>query len=143
MAVATHMCEEAARTVRDVCSDVSVKGTGKDEELLTEMGTELQHWIPKLRCARDWRPFLAPFRAKYSRDCVERVTGLTIHAEEWKQIGLHAKFPGAHKVEGPKKYHRECFSAELVKKLLWFLDDPANLQRYAFGTKLLRLYGGR
>eukprot|EP00980_Cylindrotheca_fusiformis_P025942 scaffold14950_cov156-Cylindrotheca_fusiformis.AAC.1 len=91
------------------------------------------------------RPFLASLalNRKHARVHVAAALGIPIHKNEWTKISMHAKWPGPLKPIYRKKISRMRVPKVAMSALLSFLESPGRSQKYAFGTKLLAVCGGR
>ena len=90
------------------------------------------------------RPYIALFAGTdgVTRPMAEKMIGYLINEFEWKKARLHAKWPGALKQTPKVKAFRQRVSTLKLQRLLHHLEAPGNLQRYAYGTKLLQLAEG-
>lgn len=90
------------------------------------------------------RPYVALFAQTkgMSRTMAEEAIGIKIIPNEWRKARLHALWPGTLKPAPKTKTFRQRVSTDQLQFLLNFLDSPGNLQRYAFGSKLLNVAEG-
>ena len=72
---------------------------------------------------------------------VETLTGMKITDKEWHKVRRHARFLGPLKPAIAYPTFRQRVSQNKLTAMLQYLENPGNLQRYAFGTKLLKMYG--
>jgi hypothetical protein len=92
--------------------------------------------------AKDRRPFLAAV-AHYDKKVIEKVVGVKINAQEYKNIRIHAKYPGKFVEARKPRVFRNKINKDLLLKLLHHLDDPGNLQRLAVGRQLVEIMSGQ
>ena len=88
------------------------------------------------------RIFLSAFARETTKIAAEAWLGCSITWREWSQVRAHALYPGPGKPVVKLKYTRQRVKTALLEKLLSFLDRPDNLQRYAWGTEILKLTDG-
>ena len=88
------------------------------------------------------RPYLACFTSSKKPD-IERLINANISEYEWNKARIHARWPGPLKKEPKIERSRQRIPATLIKRFLHFLEQPGNLQRYAFGTRLLAITKGK
>ena len=145
MANATATKEVALRIAADAAKLAkNQKQKQKDDALLLEMGPVLRDHVKKIRKPSLRRPFIAAFCKKYSQSCIERVVGIKIPSDEWNNIRKHQRSPGAFKILTRSKpiISRARIPESIIKKLLYLLEQPMNLQKHAFGSKLLAICDG-
>jgi hypothetical protein len=92
--------------------------------------------------AKDRRPFLAAV-AHHDKKVIEKVVGVKINAQEYKNIRIHAKYPGKFVEARKPRVFRNKINKDLLLKLLHHLDDPGNLQRLAVGRQLVEIMSGQ
>jgi hypothetical protein len=89
---------------------------------------------------RECLPFLAAAAAKKHRKKVEEVFAINITHDEWHKIKVHAVYPGPF-VKAPRKaFSQNKVNNDILVKMLCFLNFPGNLQKYAFGRKIVVLF---
>jgi hypothetical protein len=91
---------------------------------------------------RDRRPFLASV-AHHEKKIVENVLGMAINGQEYKNIRVHAKYPGKFVEARKPRVFRNKIKKELLLKMIHHLDDHGNLQRLAVGRKIVQIMGGQ
>jgi hypothetical protein len=113
----------------------------QQEALRTEMGHSVLEHVGTLSKPRERRPWLAAGAARgHKKKTVEAVFGINICHDEWHNITIHAIYPGPF-VEAPRKlFSRNRVNKDILVKMLRFLDLPGNLQKYAFGRKIVSLF---
>jgi hypothetical protein len=96
--------------------------------------------VATLSQPRECRPWLAAGAAKeHKKKTVEAVFGIGISHDEWHHIKVHAIYPGPFVEASKKALSRNKVNTDILVKLLGFLDLPGNLQKYAFGRKIVAL----
>jgi len=94
----------------------------------------------KSQAPKDRRPQMSFLTKNRTRENVEAMLGQQISTYEWNQARKHAKYPGVG-LPVPKVIHRRCrLSAESLLRFFDVLSD--NVQRYAFGTKIIEMMSG-
>jgi hypothetical protein len=114
----------------------------QQEALRSEIGNSILAHVATLTQPRERRPFLAAAAAKkkHRKNTVEAVFGINITHDEWHKISVHAVYPGPF-VEAPRKpFSRNKVNKDILVKMLRFLDLPGNLQKYAFGRKIVAVF---
>eukprot|EP00980_Cylindrotheca_fusiformis_P023019 scaffold10054_cov140-Cylindrotheca_fusiformis.AAC.10 len=115
----------------------------KVEKARKDLGVLLSY-IKDLESHPARRPYLASLAAHgHAKEHVEAALGLPIHSNEWTKIQIHAKWPGPLKPVYRKKISRMRVPKDTMIALLSFLESPGTSQKYAFGTQLLSICGGR
>ena len=117
----------------------------KQELCKEELGEQIISHLAKNKGtwkARDRRPFLAAV-AHHEKKVIEKVVGVKINAGEYKNIRIHAKYPGSFVDARKPRVFRNKIKKELLLKLLHHLDDPGNLQRLAVGRQMVEIMGGQ
>ena len=106
---------------------------------------ELLPYVRRMTRSRDRRPYLAMLKKKkHSRAAVCHALDMKqkINDTEWKEIGIHAKYPGPLQPVPKTQIFRSRVPQAILLKLLRFLEDPGNLQKFAFGTMAREILGG-
>jgi hypothetical protein len=113
----------------------------QQEALQAEIGDLVLNHVATLSQPRERRPWLAAGAARgHQKKTVEAVFGINICHHEWHNITIHAVYPGPF-VEAPRKvFSRNKVNKDILVKMLRFLDLPGNLQKYAFGRKIVALF---
>jgi hypothetical protein len=113
----------------------------QQEGLRAAIGDSVLSHVTTLSQPRERRPWLAAGAARgHRRKTVEAVFGIHISHDEWRLIKIHAVYPGPF-VEAKRKHvSRNKVDTGILVKLLRFLDLPGNLQKYAFGRKIVGLF---
>jgi hypothetical protein len=117
----------------------------KQELCKNAMGEETINHLEKNKetyTATDRRPFLAAV-AHHAKKVIEKVAGVKISAQEYKNIRIHAKYPGSYKNARKPRVFRNKIGKDLLLKLLHHLDDPGNLQRLAVGRQMVEIMKGQ
>lgn len=133
-AMETEECNaECARATKQV-ANMNDKTSAPWKDVLKET---VEH-VESIKTAGERRPTLAAF-ANHQKNTVEQTFGLQMSHDEWHNIQLHARFPGKFKPVQVVKSHRTRIPGTFLKKFLSFLENPGNLQRCAFGTRMISL----
>jgi len=90
----------------------------------------------------DHRPLIALAPDNTSKKAMVQVIEKQMSTREFKNIKLHAKWPGALILVPKTKVFRNRIDPAILQRLYEFLDDPWSIQRYAFGTRVLDIFGG-
>lgn len=128
-------------------TESSIDAEEKHKAIMDDLASLTIEQIKGLKKRQLQRPFLALLRKpglenKHTRENVEKSLGITITMQEWKNIGIHASFPGPLNPVIKKQIRRCRVDDTVLEKLLQYLDSPGNLQKYAFGTKLIEVMDG-
>jgi hypothetical protein len=113
------------------------------EKFINDLGKETIAYLRTLSKPSERRPILATVAQKHSKTAAEEALGFKISDNEWHETRVHAKYPGPGKPVIKAKIFRNRVDKKLLKDLLWFLESPGNLQQFAFGSKMIALFGGR
>ena len=94
------------------------------------------------RRPRERRQQLSMFVREMTKPECEIWAGVSISATEWADARGHALWPGRGEPLPEVKHTRCKFDQALLIKLLRYLERDDNLQRWAFGQKLIELSSG-
>jgi hypothetical protein len=87
-----------------------------------------------MKIVSERRPYLALFVDEFLLKALEVVTGHAIFNREYGKIKLHVRWLGPLKPV-PKVTHSRCHvPTSLTHKVMFFLDVPTSVQKYAYGT---------
>jgi hypothetical protein len=149
------LLEEVAKWRHDSDDDVNTpEGSSRHQARVKAVKADLgQGNIDILKATKkrgsDRRPILAMLRTlekeeddtrRHRKKAVEEAVGIDISDREWKNIGVHARFPGPYKPVEREETFRACVDKGILAKLLEFLSSPGVLQTFAFGTKVMHLF---
>lgn len=98
----------------------------------------------EMKSPAERRKFIALFAATdgMTRPAAEEAIGIKILPNEWEKARLHARWPGALKEAPRTKIFRQRVSSQYIQRIMNFMESPGNLQRYAYGSKLLNIAAG-
>jgi hypothetical protein len=103
--------------------------------------------IKSLKAPRARRPYLALLRREgvmyVQKAVVEKVVGIKICAEEWKNIALHARNPGPVKPVKKTEIFRNRVHEKNIIKLMQCCEDTDSVQRFAYGQQTSLVLGGK
>ena len=113
-------------------------------EMIGTILKDYAHIVKEMNTPAERRPYIALLANSegMTRPMAEKEIGISINKTEWTKARVHARWPGALKPAQKVKIFRQRVSTQLLQSFLVFLENPGNLQRYAYGTKLLNLAEG-
>ena len=114
------------------------------EAARSDLGVLLPY-VRRMTRTRDRRMYLAMLsKKKHTRAAVCHALDMKqkINDTEWKEIGIHARYPGPLQPVPKTQIFRSRVPQAILLKLLNFLEDPGNLQKFAFGTMAREILGG-
>ena len=111
-------------------------------ELGAKLGSQIVAALKEMDKVADRRPLLALAADNSSKKVMEQVIEKQMSSREFNNIKLHAKWPGALIPVLKTKVFRNRIDPAILQRLHEFFDDPRSIQRYAFGTHVLDLFGG-
>jgi hypothetical protein len=82
-------------------------------------------------------------KVKITKREVKEELSIKITSNEWKEIKLHARYSGPfNPVKQVSSFCNQKLEA-ILTCLIEYLNHPGNLQRYAFGQKLMALFNNQ
>ena len=97
--------------------------------------------LQELKSNKERRPILA-IVAGFPRKILEEAFGIKVPEREYTNLKLHSRYPGAGKPVQPTEIFRNRIKDEVIVALWACLESSDNLQRTAFGTKVVEILGG-
>jgi hypothetical protein len=97
--------------------------------------------LKELKSNKERRPILA-IVAGFPRKLLEEAFGIKVPEREYTNLKIHSRFPGPGKPVQPTEIFRNRIKDEVIVALLACLESSDNLQRTAFGTKVVEILGG-
>lgn len=141
-----HHHAGAADNDAQAANNIATRGvTEKELKIKTALLDKYAATMKTLPTPKERRPFLALFAGTegVSRTDAIRLTGVdNINEKEWHKARLHSRYPGPLTPAPKMPAYRQRIPTDQLEFLLNFLESPGNLQRYAFGSKLLLLCEG-